>query len=279
MNLVSGNYFEIGTSHTVCQDYSLDNSGTEGSIAILADGCSSNFDSDVGARILAHAALNQIKDYSKIVNPQEIAFQSKFIFNYLRLPQPNLNATLLSISAFKRFGVQVFGDGAIVAREKDTKDLFVVDLNYFSGAPFYLQYLLDSFNLESWIEQYGKVFKYTSSYIRTNGDIEPTAERTLDSLGFDETFSFKDYDLVAVLSDGIKSFQHTDISLQPYGNTKKSDVDYLKVIRELFKFKIMGGAFVERRCNKFFKDCKKLDWSHYDDFSIAAIYKGEDDGN
>lgn len=50
-------YFEIGHSHTICQDYALTGKINDVlSYAIISDGCSSSPLVDVGARLLAHSA-------------------------------------------------------------------------------------------------------------------------------------------------------------------------------------------------------------------------------
>src|SRR5437868_4207156 len=51
--------FQIGAAHTVCQDYAVAHSGVP-AYAILADGCSSSPDTDIGARLLVKAAQTVI---------------------------------------------------------------------------------------------------------------------------------------------------------------------------------------------------------------------------
>ena len=55
-------YYEIGYSHTVCEDYALAGKiNNDISFAIVCDGCSASPHVDVGARILTYAALSQLK--------------------------------------------------------------------------------------------------------------------------------------------------------------------------------------------------------------------------
>ena len=54
-------YCEIGDSHVACEDYALAGKINDNiSYAIVADGCSSSPNVDVGARVLAHAALDYL---------------------------------------------------------------------------------------------------------------------------------------------------------------------------------------------------------------------------
>ncbi len=77
-----------------------------------------------------------------------------------------------------------------------------------------------------------------------------------------------DYDLIAVISDGIHSFtadtERGRVAI-PWGN----------VLPYLMDFKGYKGQFVKRRLRKFLADTAKLGWKHHDDISMAAIYLGE----
>lgn len=282
--ILSDSYFKIGSSHLVCQDYAMDSSGNKtrdsGYVAI-SDGCSSNTHSDFGSRVIVKEAMNQMANNCTVTSPEELIHKSKVIFDILKLHPSHLNATLLTVSAYgdSHAEVQVFGDGVIVARERETKNLYVIDLEYPSGAPCYLSYRLSSDIMEGYKKQFGTVYKYTATTITAEGEIKPIAEMELPEMFFEETFDYETYDLITVLSDGIHSFQHKEISPLPCGQAMTRDLNYLEVIKELFQFKSMNGVFVNRRCNKFFKQCKKNNWIHYDDFSIAGVYHGGFDDN
>jgi len=43
----------------------------------------------------------------------------------------------------------------------------------------------------------------------------------------------------------------------------------------LFSFKNFNGQFVQRRMNKFLKDCNKDNWYNADDISLGVIYLGK----
>ena len=59
----SDSYFEIGSTHLVCQDYALSGSFKDMHYGIVSDGCSSAEHSEIGAQILCHVARYNIQLY------------------------------------------------------------------------------------------------------------------------------------------------------------------------------------------------------------------------
>jgi len=56
-------YFEIGSTHLVCQDYALSGLYKDMCYGIVSDGCSSAENSEIGAQILCHGArYSSLKD-------------------------------------------------------------------------------------------------------------------------------------------------------------------------------------------------------------------------
>ena len=74
------------------------------------------------------------------------------------------------------------------------------------------------------------------------------------------------------MSDGVHSFYETIIT-----DTSKCNksVPYIDVLKELLTFKKFNTHFVQRRMNKFRKNCAKKNWCNADDLSLAVIYMGE----
>ena len=77
---------------------------------------------------------------------------------------------------------------------------------------------------------------------------------------------------IAIMSDGVHSFYET--VLTETSKINKS-ISYIDVLKELLTFKNYNKAFVQRRMNKFRKNCVKKNWANADDLSLAAIYIGE----
>jgi hypothetical protein len=79
---------------------------------------------------------------------------------------------------------------------------------------------------------------------------------------FEELYTTTNIEWIALMSDGVHSFQ----------DANKKEIDYTTIVKTLTDFKTNTGDFVKRRLNRFTKECKKLQWTHYDDVSLAAIY-------
>ena len=106
-------HFARGRSHTVCQDYAVAGSR----VAVISDGCSSAPHSDVGARLLAHAALAAAPETfvsgAWLNAPQSTQRR-------MGLPAASLDATVVIASAGDdRVEVTMFGDGVVAARRCD----------------------------------------------------------------------------------------------------------------------------------------------------------------
>ena len=74
------------------------------------------------------------------------------------------------------------------------------------------------------------------------------------------------------MSDGVHSFYET-ISTET--SKYNQSISYIDVLKELLSFKNFNKAFVQRRINKFRKDCIKKNWDNADDLSLAVIYTGD----
>jgi hypothetical protein len=79
--------------------------------------------------------------------------------------------------------------------------------------------------------------------------------------------TWDDVELVSLTSDGAKSF------LKSVAGDFKS-VDFLDIMAEFHAFKNKNGVFVQRRMKAMTKSHKKVEITHYDDISVAAIITG-----
>lgn len=259
-------YYGIGSTHQVCQDYAI----AEDNIVVVSDGCSSAKNSDWGARILAKTTHNLLKENNKYLNDSFwhlIIHLSKEQINLLRLNDDCLCATLLGIvvkdEAFRPF---IIGDGYIIARERETKKLWIQSHSFESGAPYYPYYELGNKK-----EEYLKLYGEDQFRIKRYEGKENVLSLDLIDLTkcWSICFPIKDYDLVGVATDGLKTFikqEKTNTSI-----TNKS-IDFLDIAKDLFDFKTTEGQFVHRRCQKLFREYSKQNIVHTDDFSIGVIH-------
>lgn len=276
--LATDSYYCIGSGHTYCEDFAdsgeLKNVGWDQPMlpfGIISDGCSGGFAQvDIGARLLTKSlvkSLSQGHDDGGLI----AAWTAQNAKEILGIEQNALYATLLSVRLINNlFKVDVFGDGVVVARKADTGALHIIQYDY-QNAPFYLNYLLNN-SLAVWEHHHsGLAIKREINLVdgKIEGEVNITRPHWKDcNLQFDS----KEYDLVAVMSDGVETF-YTPGETPPYGAPTKTSIPFTEIIHKLFNFKQYKGDFIRRRCNKFFKECAKEGIEHYDDFSIAAVYQ------
>ena len=260
--------FAIGTTHRVCEDYAICNDNA----VVVADGCSSSPNTDFGARILARSALLLLDclafgpDRTDFI--KAIVFNAQQVMRNLHFESNALDATLLFASADKSKKLTrafVYGDGMVVGRQRDGN--FVVSrFSYKDEWPFYPSMLVDDDKLERYITAgHGDCFYQFFSKIE-NKYVEIDAPNSQDLL-----FWFDDFDLVLLFSDG---FGHFYELVETETSKSKQDVPWQDVLDLFLEFKNFKGPFVQRRMDRFLKECKKRNWHNADDISAAAIYVG-----
>lgn len=252
-------HFIIGDSHEICEDYTLVEKikGDDCIQIVLSDGCSSSPDTDVGSRILARSFINH--NFSPLkIECLKIIGKTNDIICSLKLNPLCLDVTIITaIAEENSISTFIYGDGTIVLRNKRSQVLEIYDYEFESGAPYYLNYNLD--------------FDRDKSYFKTfPGKLiveEPGIIHVSNPVSMPYVLHIKNkytYDLVAIFSDGIKSFQYSD----------GESIDYKLIIEELTAFKSYKGSFVKRRIKRALKELKEKGSIHYDDISMAAIYWG-----
>lgn len=256
--------FVIGDSHLVCEDYPTSYQKDDRYGVILCDGCSSSEMVDVGARLLALTARDVLLNSPLFLLQQNIIVGLKVLTSFSMfkiLPQTMLDATLM-IAQVYREGCTfiVFGDGIIALKKKNDDNIAIINISYPTGYPRYLSYKLN-FDRENYyilnthsIMNVSRINKYL---------LEKEQDQEIsDNEYFEDFYPIKDLEWVALMSDGVHSFQ----------DVNKQEIDYTTIVKTLTDFKTNTGDFVKRRLNRFTKECKKLQWTHYDDVSLAAIY-------
>jgi hypothetical protein len=186
--------------------------------------------------------------------PQVIA-TAKNVTKLMALPETCLDATLLSchlspIDDPIVVNVMAIGDGVIAARRRDG-EIEAVCIEYPDGAPEYLSYTLDSHRHHRFNAEFG-----TAKNIH---NLSNKKSSICQNQIFTMQFPIADYDIVAIISDGVDTFE---------------GLMWREVVSILMDFKSTAGHFIERRMKRFIKDCGKQDISHFDDVSMAAIYLG-----
>ena len=283
---------DIGSTHSLCQDYVIARSGSSssgssgsgssgsgGPYVILSDGCSSSPDTDIGSRLLVKAAEKMFADRGVDAIEQlhgEAARLALGWANSIGVAAQSVDATLLTAHiSGESLIIACSGDGVIVLESKandgslapGTLDLYSITSP--SGYPYYPSYARQPERLSELISN-GRT---TTEIKHFRGPL--TEVTTSDSPTEVFKFNASDYKLAAVASDGIDSFFRTQ---QSTTGKRIEDVNLTDVLHEFWSFKNFHGAFVERRLNRFMKDAHANGWQHADDLSIGVIYLGDNLG-
>jgi hypothetical protein len=284
----SDNYFEIGTSHEICQDYAISGAINDNiSYAIVADGCTMSHKDcgqvDLGARILAHSAkdvLKRIWEKETQAKTESLEATSKFlrersiimtrmIERQLDLPPLFADCTLLVAIADNMGNAHsfIYGDGSVFVRLRHGYEE-IVDITFLSGAPLYLSYQTDPARKQGYMAEFGECPVIIDRYVLRDEELYKKNAFQIDAkdpLIYDKAISsWEGVELISVTSDGANSYlKHEEGEYNP--------VPYLSIMNEFNAFKNKKGVFVQRRMKAMGKSHKKEGIIHYDDISIAAI--------
>lgn len=282
------NAFCIGTTHKICEDYAM--SGT--SFVVLADGCSGSLYSDFGARILSVIAMTKMGEIQHLeeFDAAEAILLARPSIRILNLPVECLDATLLcSFSKNHSTEALCYGDGVIAIKVKEGP-IYVVKIEYIDSYPFFINYLFDKTGrVRDWEQNHNKRIVSLSTISKDNEAyhvnelaemIEPPPQNIdgIFNLVIEpfrvrvEILDIEKTEWIAIMSDGVHSFYK---SVETETSKTNQTVPYSDILIELLAFKNFNGQFVQRRMNKFKKECLKNKWNHSDDVSLAVIYLGE----
>lgn len=259
-------FFSIGSTHKVCQDYALADSSVP--YVIICDGCSSANHSDFGARLLAVAAAQHIRNghLQETWFFHSVLSQSNTIAKTLGIPGESLSATLMIASIIDDvFVFRGMGDGMVAVRNRHTGELEMHEIIFPSGAPYYLRYELSRTDKDEYIQSFGAELEYTITYEGVPGTIVHTRDALVPT---ELRFPFHDYDLLALSSDGVRSFMSKDVTDTGIQN---HIVYGGNIIKDVLSFRGYQGEYVQRRCRKAFFEFGKNGWNNTDDFSLAVI--------
>jgi hypothetical protein len=274
--------FTVGQHHPICQDYGLagrtpDRTKRGGPAsrewAVVCDGCSSEPHTDVGARLLAHAAASQIGYMGEIDN-----FGFDVTTAWLRscvniakppllgigLPLSALYATLLAVTETENhnYRVVVGGDGFVVARSRDRSHLMVHRLRFRHEAPLYPAYLTEPENL-AWYLQCGYgTAEVTYASVERGKPLEWVKyDWPAEIRPFAITLNASEFDCVAVMSDGAEAVR----------DEEGFPADLSEQLLDLCDWKGLHGGFVQRRFNRVVAGYRKKDWRLGDDLAVGAV--------
>lgn len=283
MALHADSFYTKGTTHKECQDYAAH----QEKVVVLSDGCSSAPLVDIGARLLVRSAIINCEAWP--FGRPDLFLKYTYMAAYLSASNLKLNtdclcATLITLRATEgHFNVVLSGDGFIIAKKNDCLEIY--EYKFAKGAPYYLRYGTNEWespddallnyenNLPKRINNYWS--KFGPTVIEKKYVISDTVEISEASMDYNEPptffqkiFPLSEYQWVGISSDGLGSF--TELANNGTSLEQK-ELSVPQVITELAGFKNFQGEFVQRRCNKAFKEFSKKNWHNTDDFALAVI--------
>lgn len=272
ININLDTFLKIGHAHKICEDYII--SGMEPiPHIILADGCSSSKNTEMGARLLCYLArqfltLKDVKNSTYEQMGNWIISNAEMTARQLGLNASSLDSTLV-VSYYDQeednILIRVYGDAFIISIDKNDK-MAICEEKFTKNAPYYLSYRLDP-------ERDEEYHKEKIDLISSTSDIE-TGSKMNRIWAYDREISFNlqasSYKLILICSDGIGSFYYKSQEADP-----EMDVEY--VVQELSFFRSKAGSFLKRRASKALKLYEKANVFHADDLSIGAYLIQEED--
>ncbi|MBP9821866.1 MAG: protein phosphatase 2C domain-containing protein [Candidatus Pacebacteria bacterium] len=276
MKLYADHYFHIGAAHyssgKPCQDYSISGSNGTEAYAIVSDGCSTGGNTDVGARVLALATLQALKDSHLFVgradmdsrliaSAQQATLKSTQLM--LGLNRVDMLSTCAYIFINQNSGfVHVQGDGVIALRYRNGETMMFRS-DWTKNAPFYPAY--DDADAITFIDRIhgGNVVEATMSIKQCSSRVE---EENINLIPFQDARSgfvvelsrekLSELEFIAVFSDGV---------------TQVEGVSWQEAVSSLLAFKNTTGEFAKRRMIRGIKDFHQVGRGPIDDISFAVV--------
>lgn len=252
-------FFTIGASHQVCEDYALSGRGPGGAFVVVSDGCSSAPQTDVGARLLTHAAAQRLRATSTL-DVRSVVDRAAAVARHLSLPEGALDATL--VAAWRtgaRLEIAVAGDGVVVAMPRDAREepvgWRIEDEDQAPGYPAYR-----GARLEAYCARFGRRWVSLS---RGGRDVRrwPQPVRSAEDLWLRWSLPLSAVGGLLVASDGLTSFRRDD-----------EPIEAMAIAAELTAFRTTTGAFLQRRARRFLgRTCKAQGYEHHDDIALGAL--------
>jgi len=273
--MIADSAYHIGKTHFVCQDYALSGEKDGNPYAIVCDGCSGSRDTDIGARLLALAARAYLgwedspaDRYTAIITMAK-SWLHEISLGAGSLTEGALDATLLTLDVYKgMLRAGIYGDGVLVIKYKDAPELFVSEVVYPSGYPNYLNYKTNAIRMAGLGD---RINGHVNTFCMTPAGRKDLSTVLIGNLPYNFEIAANEVSHVAVLSDGCESFVEF---VQNETSKTEHPVPLVNVLNEMMAFKSFNGAFVQRRLQRFAKDCQAKNWAHLDDLSLAMIHLG-----
>jgi hypothetical protein len=287
-------YFEIGSTHQVCQDYALAYADDEFAYAIISDGCTSSPNTDIGARlvsVIARDAILYLQQRNQAIGYQEYVPTLKELIikkclevkGSLNLSVDAFDATLLASVVYRGIAPFIFGwgDGNFIIKYTDGV-VRTISISYDNNMPYYLSYQMShekdlaysAQQKDSGMHITENVFNFPMNDPRIGdtdwrNDFHHWGHQTGFSRELWTIIGKPSVSQIVVSSDGLQSFQFDPRSEEFLTNDKVFPLS--DIYPNIATYKSPVGEFVVRRMKSLEKENRAKHIIHYDDVSCAAI--------
>ena len=289
-------YFEIGSTHQVCQDYALASASDDIAYAIVSDGCTSSKDTDIGSRLLTIAARDALNYLILRQKSQPGVDKKLFMNNFVITLKELVIKKCIEIRASLNVNVNAFdatllialvypgyrpllvgwGDGNFIVKYKNVV-VRTMSISYDLNMPYYLSYRM-SYEKDQLYRQVQSGEYHIDDNIQTKGLLrssyipwENNFIRYLDDVGDTVGLSNSIWEVsqIVVSSDGLQSFQFDPKSDEFM--TEDKVFGLARVYPDIINYKNPVGEFVVRRMKSLEKENRSKHIIHTDDVSCATL--------
>jgi serine/threonine protein phosphatase PrpC len=270
-------YFEIGSTHLICQDYALSGFYKDMCYGIVSDGCSSAEHSEIGAQVLCHAtryflALYYDLFFNNSMTPGALA---ELLGNSIRtradeirklypINRDSLQATLLiALMINNQAFIFAWGDGVVIKSISSSFSIDVDEIDYpLTNAPVYLTTDMDAYNkkfngqLEKRSKKYHLVFPPEKSQIIS---FQTDVFRPYQSPYID-TFPILSGDYIVIATDGLAQYLDHNAPM-------KTEL----IIPRILDYPNRNGQFLKRTMNFMKREMIQKGQTHADDIGVVTL--------
>lgn len=254
-----------GSSHEICEDSSLsyiDDRAT----GIICDGCSSEENTHLGSSIIMYSAKKFLS--KNLFGLLLVMNKASEVCETLGINDNCLYSTLLVMKELSGIvELSMYGDGVIIYKYKDMKELEYIKFEYTHNAPLYPIYYFRE-------DLYKKYLEYSKNEFRIEIVSELKQELKLPiskNLYINKNVPKDNLEFIAIMSDGIFSF---------FDEKNRSCVFSDKeLFNKLFDFKLVNKNFIKRRLKRFVQDMSKEGYTNFDDVSVVIFHEEIDMGD
>lgn len=274
MKFSADSHFLIGKQHESdnkpCQDYALAQINTDCAIAIVSDGCSSGGRTDLGARIVACAAITHAHKniYADLGSFESAVYKTMWgVAELIELNIEDLLATLvIAVVSKEHTFVHFFGDGACHVKFRNGRAM-LDRTSWAHNTPYYIanrgHVARERFLKFHGGEMAQSVNRFVEQKINEHDTLSAAHSDTCGNgmRGITLAYPTDEIESITVFSDGIEQV---------------GDIPPLEVVEMLTGFKNTTGDFAKRRLRQQVATWKKDGKHPMDDISMATIHINHD---